>query len=327
MFSRLFTAPKNTGLPERRQQNGNFGRAGLSGILDHLNALRFFEAVARLGSVRNAAAELSVTDGAVSKQIRALEAVLDVELFIRAHRKLILTEDAARLYETLNSSFDAISRAAEQVRSASERNSIVIAAPSTFLVRWLLPRLSGLEQRAKGAEVSVLTWNKDLAASDRSIDMHVVVGPEEEVPGMTRHALAPETFGPVVRSSDAPPDGSEAEVLNLRHLNPAWPPGMWRNWAAESGQPLGDAPVMNFERLLFAIQAAEAGMGTVLAPGPAVWDSMAAGTLSAPLGLHRRDGSWGLMWRTDQTSGLHMSILRWFQQEFDASRAAAGCGD
>jgi DNA-binding transcriptional LysR family regulator len=99
---------------------------------------------------------------------------------------------------------------------------------------------------------------------------------------------------------------------------------MWSNWSAESGHALADAAVTRFQRLLFAIAAAEAGLGAVLAPGPSVWDAMAEKRLVAPLGLHHREGSWGLTWHGDQTSGVHLAILRWFQQEFAEAAARAG---
>lgn len=289
-------------------------------ILDNLNALRVFEAVARLGSVRGAAAELSVTDGAVSKQLRSLEAAMGVELFIRGHRKLVLTEDAARLSATLGDAFETIVRAAGHMQHSARRGTINIAAPSTFLIRWLLPRLAALENRIRGTEINLVTWNKDLSASDRSIDIHVVVGKNEDLPGMTRETLAPETFGPVIKPSLAPK--KPEDVLNLRRLGTTWPTAMWRNWSSETGHTLPNDHVHRFERLLFSIEAAEAGLGAALAPGPAVWDALATGRLVAPLGLHQREGQWSLIWRTDQTSGLHMSILRWFQKEFDLSRTA-----
>ncbi|WP_165352910.1 LysR substrate-binding domain-containing protein [Loktanella sp. IMCC34160] len=293
----------------------------LAEILDYLNALRVFEAVARLGSVRSAAAELSVTDGAVSKQLRGLEAALDVELFIRGHRRMILTEDAARLSATLGDAFEAIVRATEHLQHSSRSGTINIAAPSTFLIRWLLPRLSSLEERIRGTQINLVTWNKDLAASDRSIDIHVIVGKDTDLPGMTREILGPETFGPVVCAAKTPAEASD--ILKMRRLGTSWPTAMWRNWSAETGYDLPNDSVLRFERLLFAIEAAEAGLGVALAPGPAVWDALASGRLTAPLGLHQRDGQWNLIWRTDQTSGLHMSILRWFQREFEASQAAA----
>ena len=291
--------------------------------LDHLSALRVFEAVARLGSVRLAAMELGVTDGAVSKQIRALEAALKTELFIRGHRKLILTEPAERLAQSLAAAFESIVRSVERAERSGQRGRLVIAAPATFLVRWFLPRLPRLLARLKGAEIDVVAWNKDPVATDRSIDLHVVVGGETAIPGMVRHIVGPETFGPVATPSLLPEGGPPEAILGLQRLTTVWPTAMWSNWSVESGMALPESPMLRFERLLFAIKAAEAGLGAVLAPGPAVWDAIAAGELVAPLGLYKRDGNWALLWRTDQTSALHMSALRWFQAEFAASEAAA----
>lgn len=291
--------------------------------LDHLSALRVFEAVARLGSVRLAAMELGVTDGAISKQIRSLEAALKAELFIRGHRKLIQTETAERLALSLASAFESIARSVERAERAGQHGKLVIAAPSTFLVRWFLPRLPKLLHRLKGTEIDVVTWNKDTVATDRSIDIHVVVGGGTTMPGAARHVIGTETFGPVASPSLLPAEGTPDDILVLQRLTTAWPTAMWSNWSVESGQPLPECNVLRFERLLFAIQAAEAGLGAVLAPGPAVWDALAAGRLVAPLGLFKREGNWALLWRTDQTSGLHMSVLRWFQSEFALSETAA----
>jgi LysR family glycine cleavage system transcriptional activator len=290
--------------------------------LDHLSALRVFEAVARLGSARQAATELAVTDGAVSKQIKALEAALNVELFIRGHRKLILTPAGERLAPTLTMAFETIVRSVEQAERTGKAGQLVIAAPSTFLVRWFMPRLPRLLERVRGTEINVLTWNKDPIATDRSIDIHIVVGPDDPIPGMTRHDIGPETFGPVASPSLMPPSSEPDSILGLRRLATSWPTAMWRNWAAETGRDLAEGETLRFERLIFAVEAAEAGLGAALAPGPSVWDALAAGRLVAPLGLHRREGNWGLCWRTDQTSGLHMSVLRWFQAEFARSESA-----
>lgn len=304
-------------------RSAGLGTHCLTDLLDHLNALRAFEAVARLGSVRDAAAEMSVTDGAVSKQLRNLEAALGTELFIRGHRKLIPTDDAKRFADTLGAAFESIVRVGQSVQRVSGTATLNIAAPGTFIVRWLLPRLPQLEAKVKGVEINLVTWNKFIETTDRSIDLHVVVGKPYDIPGMTREQLGLETFGPVAAPTQLRANAKPLDILKLRRLTTAWPTAMWRNWAAESGHTLADAPVSRFERLLFSIEAAEAGMGATLAPGPSVWDAIVAGKLVAPLGLHVRDGIWSMVWRTDQTSGLYMSVLRWFQKEFQASEAAA----
>lgn len=292
--------------------------------LNHLSGLRVFEAVARLGSIRQAALELGVTDGAVSKQIKQLEATLQADLFHRGHRKLIPTDAAVQLASSLTTSFETVVRAVEQLHRGGSEDALVLAAPSTFLVRWLLPRLPRLLQRLRGTEVSVVTWEKDLATSDRSIDLYVTVGPDPETLGMVRHTIGPETFGPVVHPDLLRKPGESIDVLSTRRLTTSWPSAMWSNWSSESENPLPDAEVTRFEGLTFAIAAAEAGMGSVLAPGPSVWDALAEGKLVAPLGFHRREGDWALSWHSDQTSGVHLAALRWFEQEFSESAGRAG---
>jgi DNA-binding transcriptional LysR family regulator len=118
--------------------------------------------------------------------------------------------------------------------------------------------------------------------------------------------------------------GGSIDVLSTRRLTTSWPSAMWSNWSSESENPLPDADVTRFEGLTFAIAAAEAGMGSVLAPGPSVWDALAEGKLVAPLGFHRREGDWALSWHSDQTSGVHLAALRWFEQEFSESASRAG---
>ena len=291
--------------------------------LDHLPSLRVFEAVARLGSIRQAASELGVTDGAVSKQIKLLEATMQTDLFIRGHRKLVPTDAAVQLAANLTTSFETVVRSVEQMQRGGGHGNLVLAAPSTFLVRWFLPRLPRLLQRIRGTKVSVVTWNKDMAASDRSIDLYVTVGPDPEIPGMVRHKIGPETFGPVLHPRLLRDGEALESIMDAPRLTTSWPSAMWSNWSAESGHVLPQAEVIPFERLIFAIAAAEAGMGAVLAPGPSVWDALADGKLIAPLGFHHRDGNWALTWHSDQTSGVHLATLRWFEQEFAESRAGA----
>lgn len=287
--------------------------------LQLLHALRAFEAVARLGSVKSAAQELNVTDGAVSHQIKALENALNVELFVRAHRRLELTPHANDFATSVSTAFEAISRAAEKLEQSAKSSHLVIAAPSTFLVRWLIPRLPQLEARLKGTTVRPVTWNRDVAISDRSVDIFVTVGSDQPVLGMTHRRIGPETFGPVVAPHLWKHSEPSDKVLQLRRLGTNWPPAMWRNWAKESGHSIQNEEIIRYERLLFAIEAAEAGLGPVVAPGPAVIDALRDGRLVAPFGMHVRDGYWSLAWRTEQSSGLIMSVYRWFLKEFAES--------
>lgn len=281
-----------------------------------LNAYRAFEATARLGSVRSAARELNVTDGAVSKQIKTLETALNTELFVRGHRQMHLTENAENLAKTLSSAFKTIIRATERYEKSVRNLNLVIAAPSTFIIRWLIPRVAGLENRIEGTHVSFTTWNRDIVPADRSIDIFVTVGNEQSIPGMARHIIGKEYFGPVISPKIWVEDNIASDLLKLPRLGVQWPPSMWSNWSEESGFKLRNENIIRYEKLLFAIGAAETGLGPVMAPTPAIFDAIMENRLVAPLGFQKRDGDWALNWRTERDSGLFRAVHSWFKAEF-----------
>ncbi|HLW28523.1 MAG TPA: LysR family transcriptional regulator [Kiloniellales bacterium] len=108
----------------------------------NLRATEYFEAVARLGSVTKAAAELGVSPSAVSQQIRVLEEQFGVRLFRREKRRLVLTLDGDRLFQTTTQAFRAIRNARSAItRQRNVRNLIIRVSPS-FGVRWLGPRIA-----------------------------------------------------------------------------------------------------------------------------------------------------------------------------------------
>jgi DNA-binding transcriptional LysR family regulator len=108
----------------------------------NLKATEYFEAVARLGSVTKAASELGVSPSAVSQQLRLLETQLGVKLFRREKRRLILTLDGDRLFQTTTKAFAAVRNARSAiVRQRDVRNLIIRVSPS-FGVRWPGPRIA-----------------------------------------------------------------------------------------------------------------------------------------------------------------------------------------
>ena len=109
--------------------------------LPPLNALRVFEAVARLGGVRVAAQELCVTPPAVSHQISNLEDFLGSPLFVRRGRSLVLTETAKDYLVEVRPSLEAIARATTVASQRKVRETLTLAAPPTLVAMWLMPRL------------------------------------------------------------------------------------------------------------------------------------------------------------------------------------------
>jgi len=293
-------------------------------MLHLLNALRAFEVAARLGSVRRAAQELRVSSGAVSRHIKNLEDEFGVELFERGNRSMRLTPDAAAFSATVTEAFASITRGVEHLHSAYRHGTIMLTAPDTFLLRWLVPRLPALDGELNGKSVRLTTWTREINPADRSIDIYVGVGPPLAVPGLTVVEIGPETFGPVVSPKLVQEGFAAADLWSLPRLDIRWPPDMWTNWAREAGVELPQRDTIWYDALNYSVQAAEAGLGAAIGPGPAIWDAIAQNRLVAPLGVVSREGSWFLAWRDERSSQTMNIIARWFQREMALSARSAG---
>lgn len=109
----------------------------------NLKATEYFEAVARLGTVTKAANELGVSPSAVSQQIRLLEAQFGVKLFRREKRRLILSLDGDRLFQTTTQAFGALRNARSAILRQRDMRGLTIRVSPSFGVRWLGPRIAG----------------------------------------------------------------------------------------------------------------------------------------------------------------------------------------
>jgi len=110
--------------------------------LPPLNALRVFEVAARTGSYAEAAAELGLTHGAVSRQIAALEGWLGQRFFARTGRCMVATPIARVFAAEVRVSFDRLIAAAEACGRPGARRILRVSAPISFAMRWLIPRLA-----------------------------------------------------------------------------------------------------------------------------------------------------------------------------------------
>ncbi|WP_083868080.1 LysR substrate-binding domain-containing protein [Halomonas smyrnensis] len=140
--------------------------------LPPLSSIRAFEAVARLGSVRQAADELFVTPPAVSHQVAKLEEYLGSPLFIRKGRSLLLTEVARDYLTEIRPSLQAISRATATASHKKSRETLTISAPPTLTAKWLMPRLSDFFQSYPQYDVRLID-RMTLDAKEREIDVAI----------------------------------------------------------------------------------------------------------------------------------------------------------
>jgi LysR family glycine cleavage system transcriptional activator len=125
--------------------------------LPPLNTLRVFEVAARTGSYAAAGAELGLTHGAVSRQIAALERWLGQCLFVRTGRRMAATPAARAFAAEVSLSFDRVITAAEACGRLDARRILRVSAPTTFAMRWLIPRLDRFHAKRADIEVAVTT--------------------------------------------------------------------------------------------------------------------------------------------------------------------------
>src|SRR5512142_687813 len=156
--------------------------------LPPLNALRVFEAAARHLSCKDAANELSITQAAVSHQVKSLEDYLGVQLFKRAGRGVQLTEAARACLPKLREGFDSLAAAVEMIHLRADETDLQITAPPVFTARWLMPRLADFARREPKIDVRVVSSSKmvdagalDASALASSLDLR------EELSGVQIH--------------------------------------------------------------------------------------------------------------------------------------------
>lgn len=264
-------------------------------LLPPLNALRAFEAAARHESFTRAAAELSVTHGAISRQVATLEAYLDVLLFERGHRAVVLTRSGIQLRDEMTTSFTRIAAASERAkRRRHGARQLRLSAPPAFSVRWLIPRLAGFQALHPGVEISL---SNSVAAPEFAADEYDLAIRRFDRSPSRHHAvrLFAEFSIPVCRSDligrlDTPlalPDLLRRAPL----LRVAAEPRGWEKWARAWRCDLAPARFVDIELTYLAVQAALEGLGVALLPFALAMDDIARGVLTMPLGPRRIDAS------------------------------------
>ncbi|KAA0011853.1 LysR family transcriptional regulator [Billgrantia pellis] len=257
-----------------------------------LSALRAFEATARLGSVTAAAHELSVTHGAVSRQLRSLEEHFGVALFAKAGRGLELTSHGERLQRGVGEAFVRLRDSCAQLKRDVEGAPFLLACPGSLLARWLIPRLDRLHRELPELKLHVVsseseaTPGKDevsatltFAAPPWPADVKVCVLAAEHICAVASPQLA-------ARFDPAQP----ATLFNAKLLHTASRPQAWPQWAG--AQALDPARLdralaegQGFDHLYYLIEAAVAGLGIAIAPRLLVEDELRQGRLIAPWGF------------------------------------------
>jgi LysR family glycine cleavage system transcriptional activator len=256
--------------------------------LPPLNALRVFEVAARTGSYAEAAAELGLTHGAVSRQIGALEGWLCQRLFARSGRRMVATPMARRFADEVSLSFDRLTAAADACGRPGARRILRVSAPVSFAMRWLIPRLERFHRDHPSVEVTVTTVPTAHEELRGGFDIAIRRGAAGHGAWPHHHAtpvladvdtliMSPALFAqrPIYGPADM-----EGHVLLASETRP----GDWIDWLEMAGlSHLVGRPRQVFDHFFVTRQAVEDGLGIGIGPLPMLDIDIASKRLVTPL--------------------------------------------
>ena len=267
--------------------------------LPPLNALRAFEAAARLGSFTAAAQELRVTDSAVSQQVRTLERYLGTRLFKRLPSGLLLTELGGTYLPVLTAGFDRLSEATQRLRSGGVAGVLTVAALPAFASGWLLPRIARFQDRYPRIDLLLKTARALADFRREDVDIAIRFGAGNSPDTKSVPLLVEDVF-PVASPALVPPPRVPMPVPDLRALpllhdidaRPEQPWMSWEGWFERAGvEAPGALRGLKFTDSIVLLAAAAAGLGVALGRSPHIEGLLARGQL-----IRLTQESWRAAW-------------------------------
>jgi len=257
--------------------------------LPSLNALKVFEAAARSESFTRAAEELCVTQGAVSHQVKALEATLGIKLFNRERQRLVITEAGREYLAVIRDALDRIAVGTKRLVQRQTSGVLTVSTSPDFAAKWLVHRLGRFIEAHPDIDLRVSASVQHVDFAREEVDLAVRLG-DGNWPGFDVVRLCPEQLFPVcspklVSGRDRITQASDLLKFPLLRLDD------WKNWsrwfdAAGVAAPVTQGPVLNRASML--IDAAINGQGVALArTALAAWD-LINGRLVRPIDVSLR---------------------------------------
>ena len=268
-----------------------------------LNASRAFEGAARHLSFSHSADELGVTQGAVSRQVKALEEYLGTKLFHRLTRALKLTEAGREYHVAMRDAFDRIEQATQRVTNHSDRQVLTVGVLPTFAMNWLIPRLGAFIEANASVEVRFVTSIIPVNFAREDIDVAIRVGSVEPATsdgtspridlkmvedwsGVRADLIAPDVLVPVCSPElrgGSPPLNEMEHLRGHTLLHTSTRPRAWPDWLGAVGMgDLEHEDEPSFGHFFMTLQAAAQGLGVAIVPELLVAKDLEAGTLVKP---------------------------------------------
>lgn len=289
-------------------------------FLPSINSLLALEAVDRLGSASAAAGELSLTQSAISRQLKTLEEQLGVALIERSQMRLTLTPAAQEFVETARAVLQQLAQASLKLKANPQGGSLQLAILPAFGMHWLAPRLQDFARRNPGVTVNLNTRLRPFDFSTEGFDAAIHFG-QQDWTGVDYLELMREEVIPVCAPALlAQADGSPNWLLSAPLLHLDTRPDAWERWFAAQGVEAFGVRGMLFDQFSTMIQATVHGLGVALLPSYLVAQDIQDGRLICAWdGPKVSLGRYYLVWPQGASASAPLQAFRdWLQGQLAA---------
>jgi len=291
--------------------------------LPSLSSLLALEALDRLHTASAAAAELNLTQGAVSRQLQVLEAQMGVPLILRDRQRLILTPAAQDYARAARATLSALDQAGRSLRANPAGSSLNLAILPAFGMYWLAPRLPDFARGHPRITVNLSTRLRPFDFAAEPFDAAIHFG-REDWPGVAYLPLMAEQVLAVASPRLTPALIDSTVILTLPLLQIESRSRDWERWLIAQGLPGHRPQTMQFDQFATMAQAAIHGLGVALLPVFLIEADLAAGRLIPVHGDPMpSQGSYHLVWPQDRAPRPPLTAFTtWIAQQLATSAAA-----
>jgi len=280
-------------------------------FLPSIASLRALEALDRLGSASAAAQELSLTQGAVSRQLQTLERQMGTPMVLRDSKRLALSDPARAYAAEIRQALHQIAQASLRLQARPAGGRLNLAILPAFGMRWLMPRLPDFARRHPDITVNMGTELVPFNFASHSYDAALHYG-DAEWPGTDRLLLRHERMIPVCAPDLRSEAAEAAEVLAFPLMHIQTRPDAWADWLAAQ-EVTADLPLPGtiYDQYSTIVQAALHGLGVALLPDYLAEQDLATGRLAAPFGPGAEArGAYYLVWPRERGADPALRAFR-----------------
>lgn len=281
-----------------------------------LNALRGFEAAARLGSFHKAAEELHLTQSAISQQIRSLESFLEQPLFFRSGRSVALTDAGHDLLSTTQSLLQQLAVGIRRLEQYRKPNQLVVNTTPAFARHWLVPRLGDFHRLHPEVDLWLFTSDEVPDMTSQTIDIAVRDDLTAQAECSFRVLLEDRLYPACHPAVLATPSTERTTLHGEREMD-------WSHWAVQGGMDVGQqSRGLNFSDPGLLLDAASQGLGIALVSQLLTDQARRNGLLHPLVEQSVRGPNWAwLIHRDSENDPLTRSFGSWLTQALQASSA------